>query len=119
MPSIWHGAASARRDAAAAPLGSGGSGLAAILAVARVYVARPAAADAVVGVLQGRGTAELTPDKKRPAPQRSKLNPAYARYYTETEARALLEEAGFVDATSFHRHRYSWAVVGRRPITTA
>ncbi len=60
----------------------------------------------------------LTPDKQRLVLY-DQLNPAYARYYTETEARALLEEAGFVDVTSFHRHRYSWAVVGRRPITTA
>jgi SAM-dependent methyltransferase len=43
------------------------------------------------------------------------LNPAYARYYTEAEARALFERAGFVDVRLHHRHGYSWLVVGKRP----
>src|SRR5262245_1562121 len=43
------------------------------------------------------------------------LNPAYAKYYTRDEARDLLERAGFVDVHLYHRHGYSWAVVGRRP----
>jgi SAM-dependent methyltransferase len=43
------------------------------------------------------------------------LNPAYARYYTSDEARALLADAGFVDVRLYHRHGYSWAVTGRKP----
>lgn len=43
------------------------------------------------------------------------LKPAYAKYYSEDEARGLLENAGFVDVELYHRHRYSWTVVGRRP----
>jgi SAM-dependent methyltransferase len=43
------------------------------------------------------------------------LNPAYAKYYRREEARALLEESGFVDVELHHRHGYSWTVLGRRP----
>ncbi len=43
------------------------------------------------------------------------LNPAYAKYYTCEEARALFVEAGFVDVTLHHRHGYSWTVAGRKP----
>ena len=43
------------------------------------------------------------------------LNPAYARYYRQREARALLEDAGFKDVHLHHRHGYSWSVVGTRP----
>jgi len=43
------------------------------------------------------------------------LNPAYAKYYREAEARALLERAGFEDVVLYHRHGYSWTVMGRRP----
>lgn len=43
------------------------------------------------------------------------LNPAYAKYYTEGEAAALLARAGFRDVKTFHRHGYSWSVVGTKP----
>jgi SAM-dependent methyltransferase len=43
------------------------------------------------------------------------LNPAYARYYTEAEARRLLEAAGFVNVQLYHRHGYSWTVLGEKP----
>ena len=43
------------------------------------------------------------------------LKPAYAKYYTAAEARGLLESAGFIDVTLYHRHHYSWTVLGRRP----
>ncbi len=43
------------------------------------------------------------------------LNPAYAKYYTRTEAAALLLKAGFIDVSLYHRHGYSWTVIGRRP----
>ena len=42
------------------------------------------------------------------------LNPAYARYYRESEARALLEQAGFRDVRLHHRHGYSWTVTGEK-----
>ena len=43
------------------------------------------------------------------------LNPAYAKYYTADDARALVENAGFSDVALYHRHGYSWTVVGSRP----
>jgi SAM-dependent methyltransferase len=43
------------------------------------------------------------------------LCPAYARYYRESEARALFEDAGFEDVRLHHRHGYSWTVSGRKP----
>ncbi len=43
------------------------------------------------------------------------LNPAYAKYYRREEARALLAEAGFQDVTLYHRHGYSWSVIGTKP----
>jgi SAM-dependent methyltransferase len=43
------------------------------------------------------------------------LNPAYARYYAKDEAETLLARAGFVGVSSWHRHGYSWSVVGRKP----
>jgi SAM-dependent methyltransferase len=43
------------------------------------------------------------------------LNPAYAKYYRQAEARALFEQAGFADVKLHHRHGYSWTVLGRRP----
>ena len=58
--------------------------------------------------------ARLSPDKRRLVIY-DQLNPAYAKYYTEAEARGLLEQAGFVDVRLYHRHGYSWAVVGTRP----
>lgn len=43
------------------------------------------------------------------------LNPAYAKYYYEHEARALLEQAGFTNIQLYHRHGYSWTVTGVKP----
>jgi SAM-dependent methyltransferase len=43
------------------------------------------------------------------------LNPAHARYYRREEAKDLLASAGFVEVSTYHRHGYSWAVVGRKP----
>ena len=42
------------------------------------------------------------------------LKPAYAKYYTEREARDLLESAGFADVALYQRHGYSWTAIGRR-----
>jgi SAM-dependent methyltransferase len=43
------------------------------------------------------------------------LKPAYAKYYSETEARALLESNGFADVRLHFRYGYSWTVIGTRP----
>jgi len=43
------------------------------------------------------------------------LNPAYAKYYREAEARQLVESAGFQNVQMFNRHGYSWTVVGEKP----
>ena len=40
------------------------------------------------------------------------LNPAYAKYYREAEVRELMERAGFRDVKTWHRHGYSWTVLG-------
>lgn len=42
------------------------------------------------------------------------LNPAYAKYYRKTEAVALLKDAGFRDVQIYHRHGYSWSVIGTK-----
>jgi SAM-dependent methyltransferase len=46
------------------------------------------------------------------------LNPTYARYYTRSEAIDLLNRAGFANIQAFHRHAYSWTVLGTRPPTS-
>ncbi len=43
------------------------------------------------------------------------LNPAYSRLYQREEALALLEQNGFINVECYHRHKYSWTVVGERP----
>lgn len=43
------------------------------------------------------------------------LNPLNAKYYKKDEARALLEKAGFKDVELYHRHNYSWTVIGIKP----
>ncbi|MEH2622373.1 SAM-dependent methyltransferase [Bradyrhizobium sp. AZCC 1719] len=47
------------------------------------------------------------------------LRPAYAKYYCEAEARALLELNGFADIQTHFRYGYSWTVVGTRPAKVA
>lgn len=41
------------------------------------------------------------------------LNPQYAKYYKKEEIVKELEDAGFGDLKIFHRHNYSWTVVGK------
>lgn len=43
------------------------------------------------------------------------LNPAYARYYREHEARELFENSGLSDVRLHHRHGYSWTISGKKP----
>lgn len=53
----------------------------------------------------------LAPDKRRLVIY-DQLNPAYAKYYREDEARSLLENNGFKNVRTHHRHGYSWSVTG-------
>lgn len=46
------------------------------------------------------------------------LHPAWAKYYTRDEAIALMEGAGFAQVRAFHRHGYSWSVLGVKPVET-
>lgn len=55
----------------------------------------------------------LAPDKRRLVIY-DQLNPAYAKYYREDEARALLENNGFRNVRTHSRHGYSWTVMGIR-----
>jgi 2-polyprenyl-3-methyl-5-hydroxy-6-metoxy-1,4-benzoquinol methylase/uncharacterized membrane protein YbhN (UPF0104 family) len=57
--------------------------------------------------------AKLAPDKRRLVIY-DQLNPTYAKYYREAEARRLLEDNGFVNVRTHHRHGYSWSVIGDR-----
>jgi SAM-dependent methyltransferase len=43
------------------------------------------------------------------------LNPAYSKYYSRNEAVALLANQGFANVQLYHRHGYSWTVLGQRP----
>ena len=43
------------------------------------------------------------------------LKPAYAKYYKQREAIALLTSAGFRNVRVHHRHGYSWTVLGEKP----
>lgn len=43
------------------------------------------------------------------------LNPTHVIYHTRGAARALLEDSGFEDVQLYHRHGYSWTVMGTRP----
>jgi SAM-dependent methyltransferase len=58
--------------------------------------------------------AKMAPDKRRLIVF-DQLNPAYAKYYARTEAIGLFERAGFADIVTYHRHGYSWTVVGTKP----
>ena len=42
------------------------------------------------------------------------LNPAWAKYYKRSEAIELMEKVGFKEISIYHRHGYSWTVVGKK-----
>lgn len=44
------------------------------------------------------------------------LKPAYAKYYTCDELRALFTEAGYEELTLHHRHGYSWTICAKTPL---
>lgn len=43
------------------------------------------------------------------------LNPTLARYLTKEESLDLLRHGGFTGVQAYHRHGYSWTVVGTKP----
>ena len=55
----------------------------------------------------------LAADKRRVVIY-DQLNPAYAKFYTRGEARALLARHAFTDIRLHHRHGISWTVVGTK-----
>jgi SAM-dependent methyltransferase len=54
---------------------------------------------------------KMAPDKRRLIIF-DQLNPAYAKYYTRNEAEKLFSDAGFSDICLYHRHGYSWTIIG-------
>lgn len=52
--------------------------------------------------------------KKRYLVIYDQLNPKIANYYKENEAKLLLEKNGFKNVKLYHRHGYSWSVVGEK-----
>jgi SAM-dependent methyltransferase len=55
----------------------------------------------------------LTADKRRLIIY-DQLRPAHAKYYREREVCDLLEQSGFFDVKTHHRHGYSWTATGQR-----
>jgi SAM-dependent methyltransferase len=55
----------------------------------------------------------LTPAKRRLVIY-DQLNPAYAKYYTQQEARDVVERNGFRNVRLHHRHGYSWTVIAMK-----
>ena len=56
----------------------------------------------------------LSPKKRRLVIY-DQLNPAFAKYYREHAAFILLQNSGFVNIKTYHRHGYSWSVIGQKP----
>lgn len=54
---------------------------------------------------------KLSGDKRRLTVY-DQLNPAHAKYYTQSQAKSLLEDAGFSEISLYHRHGYSWSLTG-------
>lgn len=59
---------------------------------------------------------KMSPDKRRLIIY-DQLNPSYAKYYTQSEAKQLLFDGNFVNIRVHHRHGYSWTVIGTKPST--
>jgi SAM-dependent methyltransferase len=55
------------------------------------------------------------PSQKRRLVIYDQLNPTYAKYHKKQEAIALLDDAGFTNIETHHRHGYSWCVMGDKP----
>jgi SAM-dependent methyltransferase len=57
---------------------------------------------------------KMSPEKRRLIIY-DQLNPAYAKYYTKSEAMKLLLDGGFINVRVHHHHGYSWTVIGTKP----
>lgn len=57
---------------------------------------------------------KMSPEKRRLIIY-DQLNPSYAKYYTQVEAKKLLLDGKFVNIRIHHRHGYSWTVIGTKP----
>jgi len=57
---------------------------------------------------------KMTPEKQRLIIY-DQLKPAYAKYYTKSEAEELLLAGEFEEVRTHHRHGYSWTVIGTKP----
>ncbi len=57
---------------------------------------------------------KIDPESRRKTIIFDQLNPAYAKYYREEEARDVMMRAGFVNVKTWHRHGYSWTVLGEK-----
>ena len=57
---------------------------------------------------------KMSPEKRRLVIY-DQLNPAYAKYYTKSEAMKLLFDGGFINVRIHHRHGYSWTLIGTKP----
>ncbi len=42
------------------------------------------------------------------------LNPAYAKYYRQDEVFELMKQGGFKNINIYHRHNYSWTLIGEK-----
>ena len=62
-----------------------------------------------------RSVLEKMSPKKRRLIIYDQLNPSYAKYYTQVEAKKLLSDGKFVNIQIYHRHGYSWTVIGTKP----
>ena len=57
---------------------------------------------------------KMSPEKRRLIIY-DQLNPSYAKYYTQFEAKKLLSDGKFENIRIHHRHGYSWTVIGTKP----
>src|SRR4030042_745395 len=56
---------------------------------------------------------KMSPEKRRLIIY-DQLNPSYAKYYSQSEAEKILSDGGFVNIQTYHRHGYSWTVIGTK-----
>jgi SAM-dependent methyltransferase len=57
---------------------------------------------------------KMSPEKRRLIIY-DQLNPSYAKYYTQGEAKEILLDGKFINIQIYHRHGYSWTVIGTKP----
>ena len=56
---------------------------------------------------------KMSPEKRRLIIY-DQLNPSYAKYYTQLEAKKLVSDGNFENIRIHHRHGYSWTVIGTK-----